>query len=900
MNRVRPVALLAAALLWSGATFAAGQPPAKGAASSRKAATGAGALPTLRLPSGAWPLRYSVILAIDPSKDSFDGDIEIDLRFDRPMPVLWLNARELEIDSAEFTQNGRGSKAVVVAGGEDFAGFALDPPAAPGAARLRVSYRGAIQPTGTTGIFRQNVGEDWYAFTQFEATDARRAFPCFDEPSYKVPWQLTLRIPRGRLAVSNTPISKEADASGGVREVAFAATKPLPAYLIAFGVGPFDVVDAGRAGRRSVPLRLFVPRGRGEEARWAKETSGQILDRLESYFGIPYPYEKLDALVIPQTVRFGAMENAGLITWNENLFLAKPSEESASFRRLHASISLHESAHQWFGDLVTPGWWDDTWLNESFATWMAARLLKDWKPEWESEVADVATRSETLDKDTLKSARRIRQPILSPADIDNAFDDISYGKGGAVIAMFESWLGPEKFREGIRRYLADHAYGNATSADFLSALERAGGPGIARAFSTFLDQPGFPLVTADLRCGPGAPPRVGLRQQRLLPEGAAASRALWHVPVCARYGGAASGEGSACVLLTASSAELPLPAAKGCPDWVLANAREVGYYRVLYAGDLLDRLLRKDASRLTLAERVGVLGDVAAFAETGRISMARALALVSGFAADPNREVVSTVMKIARNVDDHLVADSVRPRYERFLRASFGDRARSLGWQPSPGETEDAQMLRPRLLALVAGTGRDPELGREAAELARRWLADRNAVDPALVTTVLSVAARDGDDGFFDRLVAEVRRSTEHRDRDRIFTALGEFRRPNLNRKALDLLLDPGLDSRESIALLWRALGHRETREPSWQFFKTHFDTIAARLPREYLPVLPRAGADFCDAAHREEVRRFFSGRAGKIEGAARPLAQTLESVDRCVALSGGQRAAVASFLQGY
>ncbi|MDQ2870464.1 MAG: M1 family metallopeptidase [Acidobacteriota bacterium] len=475
-------------------------------------------MPTLRLPSGAAPLRYSVVLDVDPSSESFGGDIGIDLRFDRPMPVLWLNARDLEIDSAVLTQNGRTSKATLVEGGEDFVGFALDPPAVRGDARLRISYRGTIHPTDTTGIFRQKAGEDWYAFTQFEATDARRAFPCFDEPSYKVPWQLTLRIPRGMLAVSNTPISKEADASDGVREVAFAATKPLPAYLMAFGVGPFEVVDAGRAGRRSVPLRLFVPRGRAQEARWAKETSGQILGRLESYFGIPYPYEKLDALVIPQTVRFGAMENAGLITWNENLFLAKPSEESASFRRLHASISLHESAHQWFGDLVTLAWWDDTWLNESFATWMAARLLKDWKPEWDSAVSDVATRSETLDKDILKSARRIRQPILSPADIDNAFDDISYGKGGAVIAMFESWVGPEKFREGIRRYLSGHAFGTASSADFLSALEEAGSPGVARAFSTFLDQPGFPLVTADLRCAPGALPASGCGSSGFSPK----------------------------------------------------------------------------------------------------------------------------------------------------------------------------------------------------------------------------------------------------------------------------------------------------------------------------------------------------------------------------------------------
>ena len=362
--------------------------------------------------------------------------------------------------------------------------------------------------TSTTGIFRQKTGDDWYAFTQFEATDARRAFPCFDEPSYKVPWRLALTIPKGDIAVSNTPVAKEVSAGDGLRTVIFEETKPLPSYLVAFGIGPFDVVDAGRAGIKHTPIRMIVPRGQASEARYAVETTGQILALLEKYFGTPYPYAKLDNLVIPQTVRFGAMENAGLITCNERILLAKPAEETADFKRGWASVCAHETAHQWFGDLVTLAWWDDTWLNESFATWMSRKIVEQWKPEWDTPVSNVAARAGTMEGDSLATARKIRQPIESKGDIDNAFDNISYGKGAAVLAMFEAWVGPEKFQKGVRRYLGEHAFGNATYKDFLNALEAEGGAGVGKAFATFLDQPGVPLVSLDLVCGSGAPPAL--------------------------------------------------------------------------------------------------------------------------------------------------------------------------------------------------------------------------------------------------------------------------------------------------------------------------------------------------------------------------------------------------------
>jgi alanyl aminopeptidase len=880
------------------APLAAVSPKSPAASPSASASTDLAAPPQLRLPAGFAPTRYAVDWTIDPSRETFEGVVDIDLRFDRPAPVLWLNAKEIDIHEAVLVQNGKPVKVRVLPGDENFAGFAFDPPAAVGAARLRIAYQAKINPRDTTGVFRQKVGDDWYVYTQFESIDARRALPCFDEPSYKVPWQLTLRIPRGLMAVSNTPVESETDGGANSRVVRFRATRPLPSYLVAIGVGPFEAVDAGRGGKNSVPIRIIVPRGRASDARYAVETQKPALERLEAYFGIPYPYEKLDDLVIPQTVRFGAMENAGLITWNEGILLARPSEETPSFRRTLASICLHETAHQWFGDYVTLAFWDDTWLNESFATWMAAKLLREWKPEWQRDVIDVMDRSETLERDTLKTARQIRQPILTNGDIDNAFDDISYGKGGAVLAMFESWIGPDKFQAGIRRYLAAHAWSNATSPDFLSSLEKASSPGVAAAFSTFLDQPGFPLVRAQLKCAAGSPPSLDFHQRRLLPKGmdSTAPTALWRVPVCARWGGTGSGQGRACTLLAGADGALPLAGAAACPDWVLANAGEVGYYRVAYADEALKRLLKGGAPELSLAERVGVIGDVQALASLGELPMEQALALVAEFAKDPDRHVTDSLLAILQPIDNHLVPDAVRPRFEAFVRDSFAARAHAVGWTPASGESEEVEILRPILLRLAL-IGKDPEITREGAAIGKRWLDDRGATSAGIVQTALVAAALEGDRAVFDRMVAEIRTSPDRKDRVRIYTALGLFSDPELERRALALTLDPALDSRESITLFRTAMGYRLTRDMAWEFFKKNFDAFVARLPREYTPVLPRMGGAFCDAAHREDVRAFFEPRIGSMEGAARPLAQALETAGQCVALAPAEGESIARFL---
>ncbi len=682
--------------------------------------------------------------------------------------------------------------------------------------------------------------------------------------------------------------------------VRFAKTPPLPSYLIAFAVGPFDYVDAGRAGARKIPIRIVTPRGKAGQASYAVKTTGPLLERLEAYFGIPYPYAKLDQLAIPQTVTFGAMENAGLITWSEHILIAPSSEETINFQRVQASINIHEMAHQWFGDLVTLAWWDDVWLNESFATWMADRTLVEWKPEWHEDARRVQDTANVMFEDVLVSTRKIRQEIASDDDIVNAFDPISYQKGAAVIAMFESWIGAEKFRSGVHAYLAANANGNATERDFLQKIEAASRPGVAAAFETFLDQPGVPVLDVALDCASGGGGgTLSVAQKRLLPVGSAGSSAeTWKIPVCARSGGGAA-DARRCGLLEKPAGSLPAPAG-ACGSWLFANDGELGYYRTIYRGDLLPKLLEVADSQLTLAERVGLIRDAGALGEAGAIPMSQALGFVPRFGGDPDYQIVSATVRSATDVREHLVPEDLRPHYARFISKVYGARARALGFTAKPGETDETGLLRHLLVPFVAREGDEPQLRAEAKRLALAWLGDRKAIPAELAGDVLAVAARFGDAELFDKYMAAARAAKERRDRIRLLGALGDFRDPALVRRALDLYLGNEFDPREADTPFYAAAHAINSPDLVWTFFKEHYDAILAKMPREIVGTAPSVGGGFCDPAHRKDLADFFQDRVGKLPGGPRTLAQTLETMDLCIALRNAQEESVREFLSGY
>jgi alanyl aminopeptidase len=866
------------------------------------AASAAAEPPKFRLGDTASPVRYAIDLTVVPGESAFRGAADIEFTVTESTPVLWLSASELTVESATLRAGGETRAATVTPGGASFVGFAFDPPLAPGSGTLHVAYSGKIQTTSSAGVFQLRDGQNppWYVYTQFEPTDARRAFPCFDEPRFKTPWQLTLHVKREHLAASNTPIVSETPEAGGMKRVAFAPTRPLPSYLVAFAVGPFEVVDLGKGGRKRIPLRILAPAGRGGEAEFARAAIPEILKLLEAYFDSRFPYDKLDSVVMP--IGNFAMENAGMITYTHPMLLAKPASATHNFQLECASVAAHEMAHQWFGDLVTTAWWDDIWLNESFATWMSSKIVDEWKPEWKEPVSVVQSSLGVMGLDSLASTRRIRQQIQNDSDIANAFDNISYEKGAAVIGMFESWLGEKPFQSGVRLYMKQYADRAATTADFLAAISKAAGSDVARPFNTFLDQPGVPLVTADLRCADGSP-RLGVAQRRSLPIGSRGeTKQTWTIPICVKYpaGGAEVRE---CQLVSGASAEIGLTKAASCPAWVLANAGETGYYRVLYRGGMLGSLLGDGGSRLTLAERVGVLGDVNALANAGEIPPGDALALVEPFSKDPDWRIVSQTTGIAGMLRPPLVPDELLPNAARFLRKVYGDRAHQLGWISKPEDSEDTKTLRRQLVGLVATSGEDDQLRNEAVSLALRWMKDRNSVDPNIAGTVVATAARQGDQALFDRMRADLRTTSDQQQRGILIGGLANFRDPALVKQRLALLLTGEFDFREVMGAFFSGPSPQTRRLP-FEFVRDNLDALLKVLPRgvgaDFAAYLPMVGAGFCSVPERAELEAFFKPKVDGYAGGPRILAQSLERIDLCIARRQALGPSLAEFLKRY
>lgn len=849
------------------------------------------ATPTLRLPEGVRPVRYAAELTLLPDAPTFKASIDIDVIFTAPTTLFYLNAKELQISAAEVKE----SKLAVKQVNEDFISLRAPSNIPAGPAKLHVEYSGKISPKSSEGIFQGRDGDIDYLFTQFEEIDARRAFPCFDEPGFKTPWQITLHVRSGDRAFANTPQVSETEEAGGMKKVVFAPTKPLPSYLVAFAVGPFDVVDAGSVGLNGVKVRIITPKGKSKDAQYAAEITHTLIERLQDYFGIPYPYEKSDSIAIPLTYGFGAMENAGLITYAENILLADPATDTEQRRRLYASDGAHELAHQWFGDLVTLAWWDDTWLNEAFATWTSSKILAEWKPEWKTRLGDLNAKFGAMSEDSLVSTRKIHQEILTNDDISNAFDDITYEKGAAVIRMFEVWTGEKQFQSGVTAYLKRYAFKNARMSDFLDAIAQTGQPRLSAAFQTFLNQPGVPEVSVTLKCD-GAP-AVALSQKRYLPLGSKGStKETWQVPVCVRYRGA-NGVEQQCFLLDKTNAEFKLTKASGCPSWLAANENASGYYISFYQGNLLDKMVDQGSDFLNPAEQLTLLHDVSSLAGSGDVKISRALDAAVTFAKSSERQIVTEAKDIIEG-PRRFVPEALKPNYGRFVEKVFGERARALGWSAKPGEDLETRLLRPNLVPFVARY--DATLGEEARQLAEQWLKDGTGVDSDMLRSVLSTAAEHGDRGLFDELVGELKKTKDLRQRSAIIGALGSFRNPSLVAAALDLVIHSDIDTRETAVLLYSGLDDPATERMPFEFVKANYEAILKRAPSgggsDFGAVLPHSAGSFCDAASEKEYIAFFGGRAKKFTGGPRIYQQTLEGIRLCEAEKAAQAADIAAY----
>jgi alanyl aminopeptidase len=844
----------------------------------------------LRLDGSARPLGYTLHLVIDPRRERFSGDVSIDVEIVQALDSIVLHGRGLDVSEAIVVRADGRRQRIAYEERDGVARLRLGETLSPQHLRVELRYTAAFAQD--LGLYRFRHEDLDYAVTQFEAIDARQAFPCFDEPRFKVPFDVILDVPRGFAAIASTPQVETLPLENGLMRVRFARTAPLPTYLIAFAVGPFAVEDgapvtAAAVARPDVPLRFVATRGAERGLRHARAPTTRFLQALEAYFDMPYPYAKLDVIAVPD-FDAGAMENVGAIMFaSDGILLTEPI--AAADARLFALTMSHELAHQWFGNLVTMPWWDDIWLNEAFASWMQYRIVDELYPEHRAALERLLTLHDVLAEDALATARRIREPIRSEHDIENSFDDITYEKGAAVLAMFEHYLGPDVFRAGIRAHLARYANGTADSAALIDSLERVSGKRVRAALTSFIDQPGVPIVSAHPQCTDGAA-RVSLTQQRYRPLGSATPEQRWQIPVCLRY--SASGRvDERCTLLTDEQADLPLAA---CPDWLVPNADFAGYYHWSLPADWYGRLAQAVAS-LTAEEQLSLADSVDAAFASGQLDVGSALAAMSGIARSDVPEVALAPIAFFRLAGQRLVAGTAASSGAARFAASLyppgtGTKAFDADYMHALPSDSD-RLYHAAVAVFVARAAGDGSTRAAGVARAQEWAADpeRAAIAPEALPAVLEIGASYGDDALFAALLGRLERS-DGALRETLLKAIARTTVPARAERVRALALSGAVRDGERATLLLEQSAQSENIEATWDWLQTHFDQVARHMPANNAAELSRVAAFYCDRSHARDVQAFFSARSDAYRGGPRNLAKTIEHIELCAALADRQR----------
>ena len=842
-------------------------------------------VPTGQLPEGTRPTRYRLSLTIIPAQDRFSGTAVIGIELDEPSATIWMHGQGLDVTSIHATHaTARVPATWKQQTADGVVRIDLQEPLPAGRSTLHVEYSAGFD-TPLRGLYRVESAGGAYAFTQFESISARLAFPCFDEPRFKTPFEVTLTIPASQFAAANTPVERAIELPDGLQRISFMPTLPLPTYLVAWAVGPLDVVIGPAIGPNEgrplpIPLRGIAAKGQGERLRHALERTGKFVLALEDYFGIPYPYRKLDLVAVPDFAS-GAMENVGLITFREWLLLLDEERATESQRRAFAYVLAHELAHQWFGNLVTMPWWDDIWLNEAFATWMGNKVMQKLHPEYQVELGELASARRAMRLDSLSSARSIRQPIETNHDIKNAFDTITYEKGGAVLAMFERWMGADTFREGIRLYLRRYEGGTATSADLLEALGEVSDREVTPPFLSFLNQPGVPLVTGvpDASCDAGIR-TLQLSQERYLPVGSSGDPdRIWEIPLCIRHGA-----GTTCTSLSSAKGSIELP---GCPSWWMPNADGAGYFRFSMSADDWTRLRTQGFPELSDRGRIAVVDSVEASFDRGIMDLEALLPWFSDWVSSPPRQLAVAPMRPLRFLIDNVAAPGLRGDVTAYAGKLYRKRYRQLGWRSRSADSSDTKLLREAVIRFMVMDVRNPNARARAARLGRSYIGYRSKANPGVVDAqlaglVLATAVQEGDERFFDHLLGLLESSSDATHRSRILSALGHAETPELSTRALDLALDPRLRVNEIRDVLRTQFHNPRTRHRAWQWFTEHFDDLASRFGSAELGASPWNAASFCSREAAAEVERFFRPRVAELSGGPRNLAGAVEAILLC------------------
>ena len=824
-----------------------------------------------RLPRTVTPRHYRIQLQPDLENFVFRGSVVISLTVHEATSTIVMNAAEIDIGRAVLVDEDGAPEIERIEYDEAMqrVSLHLSEDLTPGEAELDLTFTGILNDQ-LRGFYRSSYTDvegvtQVIATTQFEATEARRAFPCFDEPDFKATYGVTLVVPEDLFAVSNAAEVSRVPTGGGTVAVTFADTIKMSTYLVAFVVGPFEATEPLDVD--GIPLRIIAPRGKGHLSDFALEAGAFCLRYLADYYGIAYPGDKVDMVAIPDFA-FGAMENLGCITYRETALLVDPATATQAELVRVLDVIGHELAHMWFGDLVTMGWWDGIWLNEAFASFMELKATHAMRPQWKRWLSFSAVeRPWAFAVDSLASTRPVEFEVGSPEEANEMFDALTYGKGSAVLRMIEQYLGEEVFRQGVGDYLREHAYANTVTADLWRGLDGASGTDVGAIMDTWILQGGFPQVEARL-----SGRTLHLSQRRYLSIPDETDQTLWKIPVQIR-GEATGGPFADKLLMDEPDAAIELP--EGV-IWIVANAGGHGFYRVTYDQALATRLVDAIPS-MDDQERFVLIDDTWAMVESGQSSVADFLRLAEAYRHETEHAVWAALVGALGSIRHHVVDDADLDRFRSVVTDLTLPVAEQLGWEPADGEPDLTRRLRGLILGARGRLAEDPDTIARSSEIAERWISDPSGVDPDVGQSALFTWAIRGDRARLDRLEAVYQAASNPQTELKLLQAMASVDDDAAVDRLYEAILDSTVRSQDAAWIVARMLGSRSSGPHAWRTLRNRWEEITARMP----PMTLRRLVDGLPALSRPDVAADVMAYFAETEipAIAKALAQNLEKL---------------------
>lgn len=843
------------------------------------------------LPDSVRPTRYAMDLTIDPGEPRFGGTVTIDLALQRPATGVWLHGQGLEIRSVRVSaQNldaAEGSWRDVLKSGVAWIGFPRR--LGPGEATVEIDYTARFDEN-LAGLFRVEEQGRAYALAKSESIQARRFMPGFDEPRFKAPFDITLTIPEDDIAITNTPESSRETLENGDVRITFRPTRPLPTYLLSLAVGPFEGAEAPALApndvrETSIPLTGYSRVGKSDDLAYALMMTEPMVAFFEQALGVPYPYDKLDIVAAPQWPS-GATELAAAITYRESRILFGPNSGPAARRSL-LNIHAHEIAHMWFGDLVTPPWWDDLWLKEAFSSWAEGVVLSELEPNGGYALDAVADAVDAMQLDSLASARAVREPITLNEDIRNAYDSITYDKGLAVIGMVDSYFGADVFRPALGRYIERFEDSVADSPAFFEVIgQETNEPDLTKAFRSFVERSGLPVLATELNCSEQGPPEIRLSQSRYKPLGSPISESRqWTIPFCVTAGNGPQTYRQ-CEMIDSLTATLTLDEAESCPAWIMPNADGAGYWRFDLDGPQW-ATLAVNFSTLSAGEALMAVDSAMASFEAGSMSLSTLMAILEAGARRSERQVVNETMGAYNKLIPLATGDeTAMAGLEAEIARVFRPRLDVLSASTSENDT----ILQQRIEAFLARQGQDEALRTRFANSAKMYVGMPVVGDTRTLTsddfsTALAIAMQEEGEAFLNALLVSLDSIDDPTFEQAAAYAIGQNTDAALSEDILDLALSGRLGTRENYTIIAGQMDQPATQAATWSWLQINFPEFVEVIPGQRPRSTPRLASELCSRKGREELAELFELYGTLAPGYERALSEATERIDLCVAL---------------